>query len=210
MSIAQRRRVKQGKIGASRAARRRDSLSAMAKTTSAGKDRETGIELREFAARRQRVLKALGSAAAVVFAGEGAPPLLGKWKPDYNFYYLTGLADEAGAALLFDPENPDPDRRTVLFLRPLNPELERWDGYRESIASGLKERTGFKTFCVQTGCPAFSPASRAARSASPASIRSAPTPPRFRATWRRFGRWPSACRESPSKTRLTCFPDSAQ
>lgn len=90
------------------------------------------------------MLKALKGAAAVVFAGEGAPPLLGRWRPDMHFYYLTGLENEAGAAVLFDPTNESPDRRICLFLRPLNPELERWDGYREPIGSQLKQRTGFK------------------------------------------------------------------
>jgi Xaa-Pro aminopeptidase len=33
----------------------------------------------------------------------------------------------------------------MLMLRPLNPEVDRWDGYRETISAALKERTGFKT-----------------------------------------------------------------
>ena len=39
----------------------------------------------------------------------------------------------------------DPRRRIVLFLRPLNPELERWDGYRQPIGPELKASTGFTT-----------------------------------------------------------------
>lgn len=31
----------------------------------------------------------------------------------------------------------------MLFLRPLNPELEKWDGYRLAITAALKEQTGF-------------------------------------------------------------------
>jgi Xaa-Pro aminopeptidase len=108
------------------------------------------IPAAEYAARRERVLKSLKGAAAVVFAGEGAPPLLGKWRADYSFKYLTGIDGEAGAAVVFDPQNPTPDKRVTLFLRPLNPELERWDGYRESIGAGLKDRTGFATI-MRTG-----------------------------------------------------------
>ena len=98
----------------------------------------------EFAERRAKVLKELKGAAAVVFAGEGSPPLLGRWRPDANFLYLTGIETEAGAAVLFNPAADTEERRCILFLRPLNPELERWDGYREQISSTLKQKTGFK------------------------------------------------------------------
>src|SRR5690349_6219558 len=94
-----------------------------------------GIALDEYAARRGRVLKELKGAVGVVLAGEGAPPLLGRWRPEVHFLYLTGLDSEAGAAVLFDPIAEAPDRRCVLFLRPLNPEVDRWDGYREQIGS---------------------------------------------------------------------------
>ena len=113
------------------------------------------VDLKEYASRRERLLKALKGAAAVIFAGEGAPPLLGKWRPDASFYYLTGLENEAGAAILFDPSSEDPDRRVTLFLRPLNPELERWDGYRDPIGSALKERTGFTSVLRASALPAF-------------------------------------------------------
>lgn len=103
------------------------------------------IPLDEYQARRQRVLQSLDGAAAIVFAGEGSPPLLGKWRADQHFVYLTGLDTEPGAAVLFDPTNENPKRRISLFLRPLNPEMERWDGYREAISQSLKERTGFES-----------------------------------------------------------------
>jgi Xaa-Pro aminopeptidase len=105
-----------------------------------------GIPLLEYAARRQKVAKALGgAAAAVVLAGEGAPPLLGQWRPDFHFLYLTGIDDEPGAAVLFDPSAEDPKRRCVLFLRSLDVERERWDGYRQPIGTPLREGTGFQT-----------------------------------------------------------------
>ena len=112
-----------------------------------------GIRLSEYQARRQRVLKSLKGAAGIVFAGEGAPPLLGKWRADQHFVYLTGLTGEAGAAVLFDPTNENPKRRIVLFLRPMNPELERWDGYREQIGQRLKDETGFETIMRSNALP---------------------------------------------------------
>src|SRR5262245_41307927 len=103
------------------------------------------ISLKEYQARRDRVLRALKGSVGLVLAGEGSPPLMGFWQPNTHFDYLTGIKDEAGAAVLFDPDNEDPKKRCILFLRPLNPEMEAWDGYRDAISQSLKDRTGFQT-----------------------------------------------------------------
>jgi Xaa-Pro aminopeptidase len=103
------------------------------------------IETAEYVARREKALAALDSAVGVVLAGEGSPPLKGTWMPDRNFYYLTGIATEPGAALLLDPKAENPKRRAVLFLKPVDPEHERWDGYREIISTSLKAQTGFES-----------------------------------------------------------------
>lgn len=110
------------------------------------------IETREYVARRERVLKELNGAAAVVFAGEasGHSP----FKADKHFFYLTGIKDEHGAALLFDPSAEDPRRKIILFLRPLNPELERWDGFRDSISSAMRNKHGFATVMRSGSLPA--------------------------------------------------------
>jgi Xaa-Pro aminopeptidase len=99
------------------------------------------IPLAEFAKRREKVLAALGKSVGVVFAGDavGENP----FRPHAHFEYLTGVDDEPGAVLLLDPTNPVAANRAVLFLRPLDPELERWDGLRESIGGSLKARYGF-------------------------------------------------------------------
>lgn len=104
-----------------------------------------GIDIKELQARRQQVLTQLKGAVAVVFSGDGAPPLSGRWEPDWNFYYLTGIRDEPGAAVLFDPKSEDPKRQCILFLRPLNPELEEWDGYRDRVSESLRKQTGFQS-----------------------------------------------------------------
>ncbi|HET6248180.1 MAG TPA: Xaa-Pro peptidase family protein [Tepidisphaeraceae bacterium] len=108
--------------------------------------RTTGtIPASEYIQRREKVLKALKGSAGVVFAGEGGAPLLGRWRPDASFLYLTGIDSEAGAAVFFNPSAEAADRRCILFLRALNPELERWDGFRDPISSSLKQKTGFQT-----------------------------------------------------------------
>lgn len=124
----------------------------MAKSKTNGN--ELTISLAEYRRRRDAVFKALKGAAAVVFAGEGSPPLLGRWRPDFNFLYLTGIDGEAGAAVLFNPAAEDERRRCVLFLRPMDSELERWDGYRDPIGKALREKTGFETVVRSGGLPA--------------------------------------------------------
>jgi len=108
----------------------------------------------EYAARRQALLSELSGAAAVVFAGDGHAPLKGRWFPDRNFYYLTGIADEPGAAVLFDPSAEDPKKQITLFLRPVNPEVDRWDGYRDEISLHLKASTGFSHIMRNGSLPA--------------------------------------------------------
>ena len=112
------------------------------------------IAVDEYRDRRERLMKALKGSAGVVFAGDGGPPLVGRWQAHRHFAYLTGIDDEAGAAVLFDPGAEDPRRRIVLFLRPLNIEVEKWDGYRSEIGPGLKEATGFTTIMRAGALPA--------------------------------------------------------
>ena len=102
-----------------------------------------GLSVAEHAARRERVLEGLSGAAGVVFAGEGGPPLLGRWTANKHFIYLTGITNEPGAAVVFDPTAPDPSKRITLLLKSRDPEREHWDGYRDPINQALKEKTGF-------------------------------------------------------------------
>ncbi len=113
------------------------------------------ISLKEYVARRERVFKSLKGAAAVVFAGEESATLLGKWKTNRLFWYLTGIQNESGAAILFDPSAENPKHQIVLFLRPLNPEVERWDGLREEISPRLREQLGFSAIIRNSSLPAF-------------------------------------------------------
>jgi len=106
---------------------------------------EPSIPLEEFASRRADVLKSIGRAVGLVFAGEATGHVSERWRPHPHFEYLTGITDEPGAMLLFDGTNAVEDRRVQLFLRPLNIEVEKWDGYRDEIGSRLRERTGIKT-----------------------------------------------------------------
>lgn len=110
------------------------------------------ISLDEYRERRRRVLESLEGAAAVVLAGAEtvSDSLQWRWRTDRLFWYLTGIDHESNAAVLFDPTSEDPARRITLFLRPRDPETERWDGARDPIDSALKGKTGF-TSIKRTG-----------------------------------------------------------
>ncbi len=100
------------------------------------------IPLSEFAERRSRLLQSLESSVGLVLAGSGAGGLHESFRPHPHFEYLTGIVEEPGAILLLDPGSPDEARRSVLFLEPRDPELERWDGHRPGIDSALKAEVG--------------------------------------------------------------------
>ncbi len=114
------------------------------------------IDVAEYARRREAVLQALGGAAAVVLAGREMPSAspVDRWKTDRLFWYLTGLDYEGGAAVLFDPAAEDPERRITLFLRPRDPEMERWDGSRDALGLALKGKTGFTSIARNPSLPA--------------------------------------------------------
>ena len=99
----------------------------------------------EYARRRAQVLTALRSgkqkSIGLVYAGESDADLHGAYRPHPHFEYLTGIVDEPGAILLFDASAPV-GRECILFLRPLDPEVEKWDGLREEIASPLQAAYG--------------------------------------------------------------------
>lgn len=116
---------------------------------------DKAIKVSEYQARRKKISSVLKDAVGVVFAGAGAPPLRGEWFPDMNFRYLSGIANEPGAVILFDPKNPNPKRRTTLFLQPVNPEMDVWDGYRDHISQELRDRYGFDTVMRTNALPRF-------------------------------------------------------
>ena len=116
---------------------------------------DTSIKISEYQARRKKVLGTLKDSVGLVFSGDSAPPLRGEWFPDMDFRYLTGLGDEAGAVVMFDPSSPDPKRKIMLFLRPVNPEIDVWDGYRDLISQKLRDQLGFESVMRTNMLPRF-------------------------------------------------------
>jgi Xaa-Pro aminopeptidase len=96
-----------------------------------------------FRARRQRVMQAMGGGVAVIFSADSlASDGPGGGRQDSDFAYLTGIHDEAGAALLLAPA--ERTYKEFLFLASRDPDTERWDGERLMIGQSVRERTGFE------------------------------------------------------------------
>jgi Xaa-Pro aminopeptidase len=81
-------------------------------------------------ARRRRIAAALGNDAALVLGGGGLAMRSNdtefRFRPDSDFYYLTGLA-EPGAVMVLRPGH---DPELTLFVRARDPEKEVWSGRR--------------------------------------------------------------------------------
>lgn len=92
-----------------------------------------------YAARRERFLEAIGPGVAVLSA---APVFIRNndvehaYRQDSDFYYLSGF-DEPEAVLVLT--NQHPEHRMVLFVRPLNPEREIWDGPRAGVEGAVAD-----------------------------------------------------------------------
>lgn len=108
----------------------------------------------EYATRRESLRRELGRSIGLVFAGEQLSPDL-PFRPHAHFEYLTGVTDEPGAVLMLDPSNPVKSRREMLFLKPLNPEQEKWEGYRLEISAALRQKVGVETVFRLTHMPRF-------------------------------------------------------
>jgi Xaa-Pro aminopeptidase len=102
---------------------------------------DAGPDPAVFKARRARLVKVLGGKGLTVLYGKDR---IGDGdKQSANFWYLTGVDDE-GAALVLAPEERAPADREMLFLRPVDPEADRWTGERPPLGADLRARVGFE------------------------------------------------------------------
>ena len=92
-----------------------------------------------YKARRERVLKELGGCVAVIAAQGVMQGITEDFRQDGDFYWLTGI-NEPDAYLVFQPKSPY--RKVVLYLKPRDPEAERWTGPRDPVSPALLEKYG--------------------------------------------------------------------
>src|SRR5690554_6781825 len=84
----------------------------------------------EYAARRERLMRELGERAAMILAAapEGLPgrDVEVRYVPDPNLFYVTGSVEPGTIAVL----EPGGEAPFTLFVRPRDPDQERWTGTR--------------------------------------------------------------------------------
>lgn len=126
------------RVGVARAPQPTVNIKAPAPFNEEGYPTPTGVISPEvYRARRQRLLEEMGTGVAVIFSADYVGD--GK-RQDLDFYYLTGLEFEFGAALVLAPEHPQ--FKEQLFLRPLDVEDNRWHGNRPLLGRGVELGTG--------------------------------------------------------------------
>ena len=131
------------KTGSEQARRGRPTRVVTAKATRKPQAHPQGWPDRvAMAAERRRVfLELLGDDAAVL----GAAPISTRsndtefdYRADSDLVYVTGF-DEPECVAVFVPRHPE--HQWVLFVRPRDPERERWDGDRAGL-EGARQRYG--------------------------------------------------------------------
>jgi Xaa-Pro aminopeptidase len=98
-----------------------------------------GLPVEVYRERRERVMRELEGCVGVLAAQGETNGVTEDYRQDGDFLWLTGL-NESDAWMLLAPRAKHV--RTMLFLRPRDPEHERWTGPREPLSHALAERYG--------------------------------------------------------------------
>ncbi len=105
------------------------------------------IGMETFKARRQVLMDSLKTGVAVLYS-QGRQSDAG-YRPDANFWYLTGV-DDPGAVLVLAPGQPEDE---MLFLATRDMDAERWTGMRPALSESLQVTWGFDRIGRTTSMP---------------------------------------------------------
>jgi Xaa-Pro aminopeptidase len=92
-----------------------------------------------FAERRQALMAQFKGGVAVLASAPVAirnNDVEHEYRQDSDFYYLTGF-DEPESVLVLASEHPE--HKTVLFVRPRDPDREVWDGARAGVDGAVRD-----------------------------------------------------------------------
>src|SRR5579871_30957 len=123
-------------------------LGAAAAFTHPAPTPEPDLPAATYRERRERVMKALDGCIGILAAQGGPAGITDDFRQDGDFFWLTGI-NEPQAYLVLTPKSPY--NKVTLFLRPRDPEAERWSGPREPISPDLIARYGVDK--VRRGSP---------------------------------------------------------
>jgi Xaa-Pro aminopeptidase len=94
----------------------------------------------EFARRRRQLIKLMGKGGIAILPAAPERPrnndVLYDYRPDSDFYYLTGFAEPEAVAVLIPGR---PQAEYVLFVRDRDPARETWDGRRAGPDGATRE-----------------------------------------------------------------------
>ena len=150
-------------------ARRAQSRGARLMSDGVQTTRST-VNPREFARRRKHLMDLIGANGIAVLTA--APErirsrdTLFTYRPDSDFYYLTGFPEPEGVAVL--DAGPGAGE-FLIFCRERNPERELWDGPRAGPKARSKttaRTTRFRSPTSTTSCPGCSSAATASTTPS--------------------------------------------
>ena len=109
----------------------------------------TIVELDEYAARRARLMQAMGpDGVAIVPAAREvirARDSHYRFRQDSDFRYLTGFPEPDAIAVLAPGR---PEGEYLLFVRPRDPAREIWDGYRAGPEGGTQKYRADQSFNI--------------------------------------------------------------
>jgi len=98
-----------------------------------------GMPVEVYQNRRAKVIAALGGCVAVISSQGEVSGITEDYRQDADFFWLTGI-NEPDAHLVLQPNSIY--RKVTLFLKPRDPERERWTGPREPISPDLLKKYG--------------------------------------------------------------------
>ncbi len=103
-------------------------------------------------ANRQKLAETIGPKAVAIIDTAEVIKRTGDFeypfRPDSNFYYLTGI-DESEAVLILAPGHPNKNMREILFLKETSEFIALWEGNRLTQEEG-SERSGIKAVLWMT------------------------------------------------------------
>jgi Xaa-Pro aminopeptidase len=102
--------------------------------------------------RREKLMGMMKGGIGIVYSAgslDTSNPVAALAPQESDFSYLTGIQDEAGAAIVLAPA--ERTYREFLLLAPRNPEVERYEGVRLPLGQDIRQRTGFERIMRTTG-----------------------------------------------------------